>query len=145
MQTELKLMSEPLERLVYCSTATVPTESLVLIADILSVSQRNNDRDGLTGALAISDGWFLQVLEGRPAALDTLLRRLAADTRHGDIVILSRRPVSGRLFGEWSMHSARITPAIREDLRTLINECRANPEDATAALLKLVTAPSVGV
>ena len=133
-------MSQPLERMVYCSAANVPTDSLFLIADILSVSQRNNERDGLTGALAISDGWFLQVLEGPPTALDGLLRRLNADTRHRDLVILSRKRVLGRLFAEWSMHSARITPSIGADLRSMIDECRVSPEDATAALLKVVTA-----
>ena len=135
-------MPEPLERMVYCSTANVPTDSLYFIADILSVSQRNNERDGLTGALAISDGWFLQVLEGRSSALDNLLRRLKTDTRHRDVVILSRHRVVGRLFAEWSMHSARITPAIGDDLRLLIDECRVSPEDATAALLKLVSTMS---
>ncbi len=44
-------MTEPLERIVYCSTATVKTDSLLAIADILAVSRRNNERDGLTGAL----------------------------------------------------------------------------------------------
>jgi|SRR6478672_847991 len=131
-------MTETLERLVYRSTASVPTNSLLLIADILSVSQRNNDRDGLTGALAIIDGWFLQVLEGRPSAIDSLLRRLGSDSRHSDIVILDRRPVAGRLFGEWSMQSARVDPSISGDLRALIDNCRASPDDAAAALLKLV-------
>lgn len=131
-------MTEPLERLVYCSTATVPTDSLLLIAEILSVSQRNNDRDGLTGALAISDGWFLQVLEGRPSALDALLRRLETDRRHKDLVILARRKVKARLFEEWSMQSARVDPSISPALRALIDDCRASPEDAVAAMVKLV-------
>ena len=131
-------MTESLERLVYCSTATVPTDSLLLIAQILSVSQRNNDRDGLTGALAISDGWFLQVLEGPPSALDALLRRLKTDSRHKDIVILARRPVKARLFEEWSMQSARVDPSISPALRALIDDCRTSPEDAVAAMVKLV-------
>ncbi|KQY75392.1 BLUF domain-containing protein [Brevundimonas sp. Root1423] len=132
-------MTENLERLVYCSTAAVPTDSLVMIADILSVSQRNNDRDGVTGALAISEGWFLQVLEGRPDALDALLRRLETDRRHKDLIVLARSRVAARLFGSWSMKSARVTPDIADDLRTLINECRTSPVDATAALLRLVS------
>ena len=127
-----------LERIVYCSRACVPTSSLLVIADILAVSQRNNVRDGLTGALAISDGWFLQVLEGAPAALDGLLRRLEGDPRHGDVVVLSREPTKGRLFSEWSMASARVTPSIAADLVALIDECRVHPEAAVAALLRIV-------
>ena len=127
-----------LERLVYCSRALVPTSSLLVISDILAVSHRNNARDGLTGALAVSDGWFLQVLEGPPAALDSLLRRLDGDPRHSDMQVLSRRPASGRLFSEWSMASGRITPLIAPDLVALVDECRTDPDAAVAALLRIV-------
>jgi len=130
----------PLERLVYCSRSRVPTDSLLVIADILAVAHRNNERDGLTGALAVSQTWFLQVLEGRPAAIDSLMRRLERDPRHCDLVILSRAPAARRLFTGWSMASARITPSIASDLVELINECRVDPDAATAALLRIVTA-----
>ena len=45
-------MTFRLERLVYQSTATGSTGSLLNIATILAESQRNNDARGLTGALA---------------------------------------------------------------------------------------------
>ena len=127
-----------LERLVYCSRARIDTASLQAISEILGVSQRNNARDGLTGALAINDGWFLQVLEGSTPAIDSLLRRLAGDPRHADVEVLSRRPVSGRLFADWSMIATRITPEIRPELRHLIDECRVAPEAAVDALLRIV-------
>ncbi len=129
-----------LERIVYCSRATVPTESLLVIAEILAVSQRNNDRDRLTGALAISDGWFLQVIEGEPMALDRLLRRLQGDPRHQDVEVLSRVAIDARLFGRWSMTAARITPALRPELIALIDACRVAPADAVAGLLRIVAA-----
>ena len=132
-------MGLTLERLVYCSAATVSTNSLLVIADILAVSQRNNLRDGLTGALAIGDGWFFQVIEGQKSYLDALIIRLSNDPRHKDIIILSRKPVKGRLFSDWSMQSARITPEISDDIRIMINECRTSPEDATAALVRLLS------
>lgn len=134
------MTTSSLERLVYCSRSLVPTTSLLVIADILAVSHRNNERDSLTGALAISDNWYLQVLEGPTAALDGLLRRLERDPRHCDLMILSRAPAAGRLFSGWSMASARITPALASDLVALIDECRTDPEAATAALLRIVTA-----
>ena len=81
---------DSLERVIYCSRATVPTGSLTLLTDILAVSQRNNERDQLTGALAVSDGWFLHVVEGPPHNLDRLLGRLEADTRHTEIAVLQR-------------------------------------------------------
>ncbi|PZN96004.1 MAG: hypothetical protein DCF29_23915 [Alphaproteobacteria bacterium] len=62
-------MSAGLERLVYESTATGSTGSLVNLATILAQSQRNNDRDGLTGALAAHNERYVQVIEGSSAAL----------------------------------------------------------------------------
>lgn len=131
--------SGTLERVVYCSRARIDTASLQAISELLGVSQRNNARDGLTGALAVNDGWFLQVIEGPAAALDGLLRRLADDARHADIEVLSRRPVSARLFPDWSMVAARITPDVGPQLRRLIDECRVTPEAAVDALLRIVT------
>ncbi len=70
-------MSLPLERVVYVSRATSPhAEAMLNLIQILAVSQRNNARDEITGALALSRGRFLQVIEGRPSDLDRLLKRL---------------------------------------------------------------------
>ena len=134
-----KSRSEVLERLVYCSRARIDTASLQAISELLGVSRRNNARDGLTGALAVNDGWFLQVVEGSATALDRLLRRLAEDPRHTDLEVLSRRPVSGRLFPDWSMVAARITPEVGPQLKRLIDQCRVTPEAAVDALLRIVT------
>ena len=101
---------EALERIVYCSRARIDTTSLQAIAEILGVSQRNNAREGLTGALAVNDGWFLQVVEGPGPAIDRLLRRVAA----------------------------RVTPDIGPQLQRLIDECRVAPEAAVDALLRIV-------
>ena len=128
-----------LERIVYCSGSTVPTDNLLVISEILAVSDRNNRRDGLTGALAINEGWFLQVLEGPTGPLDGLVSRLQADTRHRDFTVLQRREITSRLFGDWTMTSARITPAVGPDLKALIDECRSDPDDAVAGLLRIVS------
>ncbi|GLS01819.1 hypothetical protein GCM10007859_18350 [Brevundimonas denitrificans] len=101
-----------LERLVYESTATGTTGSITNLAVILAESQRNNDRDELTGALAAHDDRYIQVIEGSAPALDNLLRRLEGDPRHRNIVILERAPITARAFGRWAMASARITPEL---------------------------------
>jgi hypothetical protein len=105
-------MPQGLERIVYVSEARGSTDSLLNLAAILAESQRNNARDGLTGALAAHDGRFLQVLEGSPHAIDSLLRRLEKDRRHHDIQVLEREPIAERRFGDWSMAAARITPGL---------------------------------
>jgi len=115
-------MPQSIDRLVYRSTAAGSTESLTLLAELLGEAQRNNARDGLTGALAAHDGQFLQVLEGTPAALDNLQRRLKQDRRHRDIVVLGRMRAEGRAFEGWSMASARITPALKPELDALMAE-----------------------
>lgn len=100
-----------MERLVYESRATGSTGSLLNLAAILAEAQRNNDRDGLTGALAAHGERYIQVLEGEAGILDGLLRRLNKDSRHKDVRIIDRGPITGRAFSGWAMANARIAPS----------------------------------
>ena len=136
-------MARSLERLAYCSRASGSVDSLLLISDILAASQRNNRRDGITGALTYSDGVFFQVVEGSPHDLDRLLRRLAQDPRHGEIKIVQRFPVSGRLFGEWAMTTPRISPEQAPAMRRAVDACESAPTIAVETLRGLVAAHAV--
>lgn len=127
-----------LERVVYGSTATGSTESITNLAVILAESQRNNGRDGLTGALAAHRDRYIQVLEGPAQALDSLLRRLAKDPRHRDLVILDREPIQSRRFGQWSMASARVTPAHAAMLDALMAGEGLSAKEVTRVLLAAV-------
>lgn len=109
-----------LQRLIYASTATGKTSSLLNIATILGESHRNNDRDGLTGALVAHDGCFIQVVEGEAGRLDALLKRLANDPRHRDIRLIDRETITTRLFGQWSMASVHVSPKLVPMLETVI-------------------------
>ena len=129
-------MTVPLERLVYESTATGSTTSLLNLVAILGESQHNNARAGLTGALAAHGDRYVQVVEGSAGGLDGLLMRLARDPRHRDIVILDRRAIAAREFGDWSMASARITPQAAEALDALM----AAPVDNAAGIADLLKA-----
>ena len=131
-------MSLQLERLVYRSTATGTTESILNLATILAESQRNNDRDGLTGALAAHRESYIQVIEGSAQALDGLMRRLEGDPRHRDIVILQRRTAAGRLFADWSMASARIDPSVEGALDAMMADGAGSAERIVDTLLKAV-------
>lgn len=88
-------------QLIYVSTARGP-ESIDL-DDLLAKSRRNNRRDGITGLLHSKGRRFLQALEGEPARVEAAYARIAADPRHFALVVLSRRMVETREFGEWSM------------------------------------------
>ncbi len=71
--------------------------------EILEVSNRNNARDGITGALLFDTLWFIQILEGERDAVSATLRRIMSDERHTDITIVDARPTEARLFGRWWM------------------------------------------
>lgn len=128
-------MSLRLERLVYESAATGSTESIANLAVILAESQRNNDRDGLTGVLAAHRERYIQVVEGPAHVLDALLRRLENDPRHRDLVLLGREPIPARLFGRWSMASALVTPAHGAALDALVDHDNLTPGRVIRILL----------
>ena len=128
-----------LERLIYESTATGSTGSLGNLAVILAESQRNNADRGLTGALAAHGDRYIQVVEGQPEALDGLLRRLESDPRHRDIRLVHREPVAARVFAEWSMASARVTPGLERSLDALMAEPAPSPSWIVMALHEAVT------
>jgi hypothetical protein len=89
-------------QLIYVSSIN-PKTGGVDPAPILVTSRRNNARDQITGVL-YSDGLrFMQVLEGPDEAVERAFKRISRDTRHRAIVVLSRRPVHRREFGDWQM------------------------------------------
>ena len=72
---------------------------------ILMASQRNNARVGITGALCLSNGIFLQQLEGDRTSVSQLYHRILADPRHRDPAILDFSEITSRKFTQWSMGS----------------------------------------
>ena len=102
----------PLHRAIYVSDAAgEAATSLLVLAEILGASERNNRRDGLTGVLMRHGGRFLQAIEGRRTDVDRLMDRLRADPRHHNIRLLSDQDIPTRLFPEWPMTLAQMTPA----------------------------------
>ncbi len=72
---------------------------------ILAASQRNNTRAGVTGALCLANGIFLQQLEGDRTTVNQLYHRILADPRHRDPAILDFAEIPSRSFTQWSMGS----------------------------------------
>ncbi|MFN4297323.1 MAG: BLUF domain-containing protein [Brevundimonas sp.] len=100
-------------RAIYVSQAVGNAgSSLLSVAEILGVSERNNRRDRLTGVLLAHDGWFLQALEGARTDIERLLTRLHKDPRHTGIRILGFETVAERAFPQWSMGQILVTPRI---------------------------------
>ena len=88
-------------RLIYASRARQlgPMD----VKDILERSRRNNAAAGVTGALCLSSGIFLQCLEGDRTVVNALYHRILKDPRHQDPAILDFQEIVHRNFGTWSM------------------------------------------
>jgi len=73
------------------------------VKDILQSSMRNNQSVGVTGALCLANGIFLQQLEGDRQAVNTLYHRILKDARHKEPAVLDFCEIVSRQFGDWSM------------------------------------------
>jgi hypothetical protein len=93
-------------RLVYYSTYNISTLANGVAADlkqILASAIRSNSECGVSGGLVFNRQYFAQVLEGEQGAVMQTFARIFKDRRHKDVVVVEKKQVSGRLFGEWSM------------------------------------------
>ncbi|GJE35944.1 hypothetical protein LDDCCGHA_6165 [Methylobacterium oxalidis] len=106
-----------IHQLVYYSRNTVPGGDRAMLTnmrEILSVSQRNNSRDGITGFLIFDKTHFVQILEGDRAKVTETYTRIARDSRHSAAAIINVRDVEARLFPNWTMGGAMRTPEVQE-------------------------------
>lgn len=106
-----------IHQLVYYSRNTVPggdRQMLTNLREIVSVSQRNNSRDGITGFLIFDKTWFVQILEGEKATVIQTYQRIERDQRHTTATILNVRDIQARSFPNWTMGGAMRTPEMEE-------------------------------
>ena len=129
------MSSKGIYRLVYVSRNALQGTVDILeaeVASILATSRRNNEKAGITGALLFNADCFAQVLEGEPAAVQTVFERIQCDPRHRQTVILSAGPAAQSDFGDWSMaYAGRI-----DDSRMrfgLLTGTGQTPPDTSAA------------
>lgn len=78
------------------------------VREIISSSEGNNPDLDITGVLLATKTHFLQVIEGGFDEINRLFMRIARDTRHEDIQLISFACVESRLFGGWAMHGVGI-------------------------------------
>lgn len=96
-------MNRKLRRLVYRSNSLLDPGDIPGLNAIFRTSIRNNRRDRITGALALSESKFVQAIEGRQDDIDVLMARIGADGRHENLVVLGEWPITARLFAGWAM------------------------------------------
>lgn len=70
------------------------------IAQILGASDANNRRDHICSAMLFHEGRMVQIVEGKRADLDRLLRRMQADLRMKNLRVLADAPIRVRLLTE---------------------------------------------
>lgn len=121
-------------QLVYVSTAS-PGVGEPEVASILARSRANNARHLLTGLLYFDGHRFMQVLEGQPEAVENAYRRIAADPRHRALVVISRRTVAAREFGNWAM-AYGLDFAERQKLGGAVNALVANASPAVRGIFE---------
>jgi hypothetical protein len=89
-----------LQSLIYVSKAAgelLPKD----VAAILQSSAHRNARDGVQGVLLLSDGNFMQCLEGEAAGIERTYARILASPLHRRVIEMFRSPVAKRRFSSW--------------------------------------------
>jgi hypothetical protein len=91
-------------RLMYRSRDLIPADRRkVELGRLFSEARSNNKKQGITGALLLSEDRFVQVLEGDEDAVRALFRQIERDGRHDSVSVLESGMVAQRLFARWAM------------------------------------------
>lgn len=101
-------MSSPIFQLLYLSSAR-PELTEEALLQILSDSQQRNAAKDITGLLLHSDGNIIQVIEGDEPKVEALFTKIQNDSRHHQVMVLSRKFVEQRDFPEFKMGFKRAT------------------------------------
>jgi hypothetical protein len=114
-----------LYNLVYCSRAAAGMDAAA-VDRIISVAQRHNPINAITGLLVFGSGIFFQWLEGPRDRVTQLMSNITGDTRHDTVVALSEsEEVRERLFPDWAMELVTT-----DDIRAVLEDALSTAEDA---------------
>lgn len=89
-------------RLTYASTAVMDFNPENLLT-LLKTCRVNNAAKNITGILLYLHGTFFQVLEGDEAAVDATFEAIKQDTRHKNVTLIEKLPITERIFPYWSL------------------------------------------
>ncbi|WP_292054862.1 MULTISPECIES: BLUF domain-containing protein [unclassified Brevundimonas] len=110
-----------LDCLVYISRCRLSASELPsALDDIVTVARYRNAEAKITGILTVQDGFFIQLLEGAPAALDLLMIHLHFDERHEDIRVIARQRVHSKHALDWSMIAPPADHPLGRDLSAML-------------------------
>ncbi len=107
--------SDPVFRLIYRSHSRIPAEDRPkVLSAIFDVARSRNKKAQVSGALLITDHYFVQALEGDETAVRALFDRISSDERHTEVKVIEEGIRDQRTFSRWSM--ARVSASGKADI-----------------------------
>ena len=80
-------------RLIYRSRSRIADEERsAALAEIFGVARSNNKQAGITGALLVTDRWFVQALEGDETGREAH-EHIRGDARHDEVTVIESSAV----------------------------------------------------
>jgi hypothetical protein len=90
-------------RLIYKSISINETVGPEQLSRLVNRASSNNRKLGISGILALSDGRFLQLLEGPSKFVNELYCKIVKDPRHHQVELISFEDNVHTEFTDWSM------------------------------------------
>src|SRR3954447_10962928 len=108
-------------RLIYRSRSRIADEERSsALAQIFGVARSNNKQAGITGALLVTDGWFVGARGGDEPGVQRLYDHIGGDARHDEVTVIESAPVDARVFSRWAM--AEVSKLGRADIPLHVSE-----------------------
>ena len=127
-----------MRRLIYMSTACRQPNQAMLDRILLDAREYNS-KIGVTGILVAHGPKFLQVLEGEPSEVETVMSRVCRSEKHSGIITLVDETVTTRLFPDWSMGYERLgTTQEIEGFQTIANAAARFRESGSQAMASML-------
>lgn len=112
------------------------------VQKIGEISQENNARENITGALLVFDGKFFQILEGDESILDRTYERILRDNRHTNVRCLDvEKNIVSRRFPDWGMKTIQLdesTDVLLDPIKSILGSMTNSQR-----ILEIYTQPSI--
>jgi len=129
-----------LHQIIYVSSANAELTEGALLEILASSQTRNANRD-ITGLLLHADGNIIQVMEGPEHEVKPLYDKVATDTRHSGVTLISSRAIHRRDFSDYKMGFKRADVAVFNEqlpgFTDVVEKCAVS-EEQLAGLSRLV-------
>lgn len=113
MSREIRLSQ--LIRLTYASTtASSPATIREDLVQILDKARAYNAGSNIHGVLFYGNNYFFQCLEGDEKRVDQLYQKILKDSRHKNVVLLTRESIPAPKFNVWDMKYVMQEVAVKQ-------------------------------